>query len=201
MILRKGRTERFAYAAATERGGEAENDTEKENDGHDDLRPGGGAALQADKRAHHKRNDRQKKLAHINVEAGDLIVEAELEGRAEQRSRDQRERRCIRPDDRDIGEQQKPCAQKAVVIAEAFFRIGVCSAGVGEAVHQIVIVCADQDHNKSAERNAQSGPDRAGDRKESAAGHDKRAPANAAAKRKSPCAERGEIRRSAAPGR
>ena len=55
--------------------------------------------------------------------AGNLVIETKLHDRTEDRSDDQRQSCSVGPDDGYISQDQKPSAQKTVVIAKAVFRI------------------------------------------------------------------------------
>ena len=125
--------------------------------------------------------------------ARDHIVKTELKGGAQQRSRDQRQGRGIGPYDGHIRNDQKPRAYKPVIVAKAALCIGIRAAAAGKAVHQIVIVCRQQQHHKRADPQPQCGAHRPRERQERGAGHHESAPAHAAPEGQRPCAYRSQI--------
>ena len=99
-----------------------------------------------------KDRDRQEHLAHIDGVARDLIRKAEAEDIAEQESDDQGQRRAVRPDDRCVGQQQHPRAQKAVVASEHLGSKGIRAARVGIALHQHAVAQSDDQHDDRADQ-------------------------------------------------
>ena len=150
--------------------------------------------MQAQKGRDQQRPRRQQDLPHVHMVARDHIVKAELEGRAQERAGDQRQGGCVGPDDGHIGDDQKPGAHKAVIVAEAALGEGIGAAAAGETVHEIVVVCRQQQHDRRAEAKTKRGAHRARDRQEGVAGHDKSAPAHGTPEGQRPRAERRQVR-------
>ena len=190
----KRRIKGLRYVCAKRGHGEANHHAREEQHGHYDLRAGGGFAAQTHQRGQHQRADGQQDFPEIDMEAGNFIIKAELEGASEQRASNQRQGRSVGPDDRDIGQDQEPGAQEAMVITEASLRIGIGTARVREPVHQKMIVGGDDQDDHRAEPQADCGPDRAGQRQEGGSRHDKGTPAHAAAKGQRPGAEGAQVR-------
>jgi hypothetical protein len=79
----------------------------------------------------------------------------ELKRAAQKRSCDEWKRRCVGPEDRDIAQDQEPRAEETVVIAEAALGVGIGAAAVRKAVHQVMIVACQNQHDRRAQRKAQ----------------------------------------------
>ena len=172
---------------------EAEDDAADEHQRHGDLHPLGQAPVQADPGSDAQGQHGKQDLAHVHMEARDLIVEAELEQPAKQRAGDQGQGGGVGPDDGDIRQDQEPRADEAMVVAIAALGIGIGAAAVGAALHQKMEVCRQQQHGQRAQADAQGRAHRARDGQEGGAGHDKGPPAHSAAKRQGPGAPGGKI--------
>ena len=160
---------------------------------HHDLPALGPFPVKTDQRCKDQRSDCQQDFAEPYVESCDLIVEAELKGPAQYRPRDQRQGGRIGPDNSHIGQNQKPGAQKAVIVAESCLRIAVGAAAVRKAVHQIAVVHRQDQHDRAADAQAEGTADRPRDGEEGSPGHDESAPADAAAEGQRPCPERSQV--------
>ena len=101
-----------------------------------------------------KRNDREQDFAGIDVIAGDLVFEAEAEESAKEIPSDQRKRGGVGPGDGDVGEDQEPAADVAVVAAADALYVAVRAAGLGKVLYEIVVVAAYEEHDKRAHANA-----------------------------------------------
>ena len=189
VVRGKSRFQRRPAAAVGHGRDEAQDHADQQPDGRNDLHPHGDAPAQAEQRRDPQRRHGQQNLAQIDAEARDLIVKAKLERIAQQRPRDQRKRRGIGPDDGDIGQYQEPRAQKAVVVAKAPLGIGIGAAAVGEAVHQVMIVQAEDQHHQRPDGDAQGRACGSGDGQKGGAGHNKGSPAHAAPEGQRPRAE------------
>ena len=122
-----------------------------------------------------------------------LVVKAELECPAQQRTDDQGQRRRIGPDNGHIGENQKPGAQKSLIIAKAPFGVGIGSAAIRKTVHQEMIIESQNQHDQGANDKAKGRTHRSCYRQKGAAGHDKGTPADGTAKGQRPCSEGCQI--------
>ena len=80
-----------------------------------------------------------------------------------------------------------------MVVTEGFLGVGVDTAAVGVAVHEVVEVKRQDKHNESAEGQAQHGSDRSRERKESGSRHYKGSPADTAAKGERPRTQYSKI--------
>ena len=149
--------------------------------------------FRADEAEDHQRRRREQHFAEVDVVAEYRVVESELERIAEKVSRDQRKRRRVRPDYRNVRQHEEPRAEEAVVEAEGLFRVGISAARVGVAIHHVVVVRADDEHHRRADEYAERGAERTRYRQKGRAGHDERAPADAAAEGERPNSHRGEI--------
>ena len=113
-------------------------------------------------------------------------MEAKLKDITKQIPSDQGERRRVRPDNSNVNKDQKPRAQKAVVIAKGADCIGQRAARVGEFVHQIMVVDADDPHNDRADHDTKHGSQRTRRRQERCPRHHKRTPSDCTAKGQRP---------------
>ena len=158
-----------------------------EDTGHDGLQPHRQfVSPDTEKAADFQRRQRQHNLPEVHFIPGNLVVEAHLKHAAEEVAEHQRQGRRVRPHDGDVDQHQKPRTQETVVVAEDIFSICERAARVGVALHQVVVVCADNQHDEAADNHAERGTQRAGNRQKGRAGHDERAPADRAPERQRP---------------
>ena len=195
LVLRKGQLRVPGRTALPPQHGEsADQDAREQRDGKDRLDPYRRAfSVDAQSPAQQDRSHAHQRLAEIDVVAQDGVVEAELECTGKQESADQGQGRGVGPDDSNVNQHQEPRAEKAVVVAEHLRRVGERASGVGVAVHQIVVVDADDQHDHRAEGDAEGGPQRPGHGQERSPRHDESAPSYGAAEGQSPYADRGQI--------
>ena len=174
-------------------GRKAEHHPGEKDDGHNDLRSLGCLAPEAQQRRDHERAHGQQDLAEVDVVARDHVMKAELEHRAQERARNERQGRGVGPDDGHIGDDEEPRAHKAVVVAEDALGVGVHAAAAGITVHEVVVIRAEDQHYQRAEADAERRAHRPRDGEEGGAGHDKGAPAHAAPEGQRPCAEGRQV--------
>ena len=142
-------------------------------------------------RRQHRR--RKQQLAAPDLPAREAVVEAEAEHAAEERALHQRQRGGVRPDDRRVGQQQEPAAEEGVVMVAQLLDTGVGAAGVGMALHQVVVVERDDPHHQRADDDPQHRAQGPRHRQERRPRHDERAPADGAAERERPRRQDGEV--------
>ena len=154
-----------------------------------------GEALAADEHGGggEKRRHRKEDLAEVDVEAEHLVAEAEAEDAAEEVALDERERGDVGPGDRGVGEDEKPAADVAVVGPADVPDVAVGAAGLGEVLHEVVVVAPHEDHDERADDEADERAERPRDRKERRPRHDESAPADGAAKGQRPCLDGRKI--------
>ena len=138
-----------------------------------------------------QRTDGKQQLAQIDVKAGDLIMQPKLEDVSQQEAADQRQGGGVGPDDGDVGEQNKPRRNEAVIRVEGVAHKAERAAVVGIELHHVMVVDAHDQHDQGADQKAERRPQRAGYRKKAVAGHHEGTPADSTAEGKRPRAERG----------
>ena len=153
---------------------------------HDDLSPLSRLSEETYECCDDQRADRQYYFSQIDLIAGYLIEISETEGIAQNCSGDKRKCGCICPDYGNIGNDQEPCTQKTVVVAESLLRVGIDAASVREAVHKIIEIGSKYQHHQAAESKADRCSNRSCYRQKGRTRHHKRTPAYAASKGKSP---------------
>ena len=171
----KGRRKDLSAAGMVHGCCEAEHHTAKEHNGHEDLCHLRRPPVQAQQSGDKQTRRRQENLAKVDVEARDGVVKAELKHIAQHSPCDQRQGGGIGPDDGNIGQNEEPCAEEAVVIPKTLFGVGIGAAAVGIAIHQEVIIRCQDQHHQAAAADADGCADRAGNRQEGRAGHDESA--------------------------
>ena len=181
-VRRVGRCQLRKSAVAAQHGAGAERNAQHQNNSHQRLDDNGQPfALRADRAEEQDYRQRQQSLAAVHIVSRHLIVEAPLQGGAEQVTHDQHNSGGVRPHNRHIHQHQEPCAEQPMVKAEGADGIGQRAARVRKPVHQIVVVRADEQHHRRADHHAQSGAHRPRQRQKCGAGHNESAPAHGAA--------------------
>ena len=80
-----------------------------------------------------------------------------------------------------------------MIVAQFLFRIGKRAAGIGIALHHVVVIHPDQDHDRCADKHGKYRSQRTGHRQEQVAGHNEGTPSYGASKRQRPGSQRGQI--------
>ena len=145
----------------------------------------------ADEAKHDERGDREEHLAQVDFIPEYRVEEAHFEQVAEKVMGEQRHRRCVGPEYRHVGHRDEPCGQKPVIVAERLLRISVYAARIRVAVHEVVVVAGDDEHDGHRDEHADAAACGAGLEQVVVARYDKRAPPDARPDGKSPCGRRG----------
>ena len=142
----------------------------------------------------HQCGNGQQRFAKVNLIAENCVVEPELEQFAQEEPREQRQRGYIGPQNRDIGQQDKPGCQEAHVSAAylPFERVQPARPG-GFAYHILQVPGDHKDHRHSSQQT-QYGSQDARLLKVGIACNDKGSPADAGSNRKGPHTQRTESR-------
>ena len=109
-------------------------------------------------------------------------------------SSDKRERGGVGPGDGDVGQDQEPAADEAMVAATDLLHIAIGAARLWKLLNEIVVVAADEEHDGRAYAEAYKRAKRPCDGEKRRTRHDERAPTDGAAERKRHGAQRREIR-------
>ena len=137
--------------------------------------------------------DGKENLAKIDVEARKRIVPAKLENVAEHIADEQDESSRVGPQDRHVGERQRPGSEVAVVRAKGPLRVEVGTARPGERCDRAMVVPADDRHRKRTDNYADNRSERARRRQELRARHHERAPTNGKAEGEPPRREHRQM--------
>ena len=173
---------------------EANDDADGEHEGHADHQLRHDAlATGAQQRHQQQRGDGQQRFAQVDIVAEQLVQPPHLEHVAQEVAGEQRDRRGVGPQDRQVGQAQEPGRQEAVVVTQDLAGIAVRAARVRVDVHQIGVVRADDQHDEPAQDHAKGAAQRPGLGQVGVAGDDQGAPADAGAYGKGPRAQRGQI--------
>ena len=177
-------------AAKTEGGEKDRNDTQDQGDGKKVLRVNGDAFSEYNQEAEQDyRGVRQKNLAEPNVVARDGVMKSESEVIPEKVSHDKGKGGGVCPKDRDVSEGEKPSAEKAVVIAEYFFRVGESSPRVGVFFHHRVVVPPYDHHHERTDKKTDKGSDGTRDGEKRRPRHYEGSPAHGASEGERPRAQ------------
>ena len=186
-IRREGRCRHAQIATAAEHGrAEANRDADREQDGQDGLHAAREAPPAVDGGGDEDCGTRKQDVPEIDVIARNAVAEAKTECVAEQATRDYRERRGVRPDDRHVGQADEPRAEEAVVGAERPGGERKRAARPRIAAGHVMVVPGDDGHDRGADEHADRRSERSGLRQEHGSGHDERTPADGRSKRKRP---------------
>ena len=166
-----------------------------EQDGQDGLHAAREAPPAVDGGGGEDGGSRKQDVPEIDAIARYAVAEAKTEGVPEQAARDDRERRGVRPDDRHVGQAEKPRAEEAVVDAERPGGERKGAARPGIAPGHVMVVPGDDGHDCGADEHADRRTERSRLRQEHGSGHDERAPADGRSKRERPGGERREMSR------
>ena len=195
-VRREGRRRHAQVAATVEHGRtEADRDADGEQDGQDGLHAAREAPPAVDGGGGEDGGSRKQDVPEIDAIARDAVAEAETECVPEQAARDDRERRGVRPDDRHVGQAEKPRAEEAMVDAERPGGERKGAARPGIASGHVMVVPGDDGHDCGADEHADRRTERSRLRQEHGSGHDERAPADGRSKRERPGGERREMSR------
>ena len=103
--------------------------------------------------------DGEKDVAEVNFVVGDAVVEAKAEEVAQQVARDNHHCGRVRPDNCRVGQAKEPGAEKAVVTAEGVGRVVVDASRPRMPIDHVVVVPGHDDHDQSADEEAEYRPD------------------------------------------
>ena len=137
----------------------------------------------ADERGQQDKRHGQQDLTQIYIVSEDAVHRAKLEDPVQKIPGEQRQRGCVCPEHGCVRQYQEPRRQKAVVISESGFCIGIGSARIRVPTDQIVIVAADHQHQRRTDQNTDNTSQRSCLQKVRVAGHDKRAPSDTCSQR------------------
>ena len=142
MVLHENRGDAYRYA-------------DREDNRESDLEPRDDPLAAKENAAdNEKRGYGGEYLARIDVVAGYMVAEAEAEKPAKDMPTYERERGGVGPRDCDVGEDQEPSADVAVVSAAYALHVSVCAARLREFLYEIVVVPADEKHDHRADAEA-----------------------------------------------
>ena len=158
---------------------------------HDFVGQAGGTDAQQRDKPH--RADGEQRLAEPDLIAENRVVETEAERVPKEEARKQRDRRDVRPEDRQVGQQDEPERQEAQVLPAGLLFEGVDAARAGRLADHVLQVPGDHQDHAHAQQQAEHGPQQAGLLQVGVTGDDKRTPADARADRKRPHPERGDV--------
>ena len=130
----------------------------------------------------HKRGNGDHDLPQVYVHTCDIIRRGSLQLGSEQGPDDDEHGRAVQEDNGQIGQGQKPGAQKCVVSAEGFLCICVDAAGRRPFPHQVDVIGRDDQNDGHADGHSNQRSNRSGYRQEGRSRHDKHTPADHAAK-------------------
>ena len=158
-------------------------DAAGQQQGEQDVEENGGPVVQQAQQAQdNAERGGGQHLAEVDVVACQRVVEAEVQGVAEEVVHKQGDGRGVCPDDGGIHEPEEPAAEKGVVVAEHGLHVAEGAAVAGMPAHQVMVVEGDDDHGEGADGKHDACADRPRLGQEHVAWQNECAPPDAAAK-------------------
>ena len=191
----EGRRHAHARGGAAQHGnGKAEGDADRKDQDEDLHQAGGGQlALRAQQRHQTHDDQRDGRLAGIDLIAEDRVEIPDLEDPPEEIARKERNAGGVCPENGDVGQEHEPGREEGAVIAEDMLDIVVKAARAGIVVAQVVIVTRHHQHHEIADQQAEGRAEGACLGEIGPAGNDQGAPADGRAHRQGPDRQRRKI--------